>query len=267
MALDGEGRNPLYWAAHGGHISTLEALASLAAPRWHANEESGSASDSQVKESNSRGEAMANYLAAALVSRGGDPQVKANELKEVHAAATAGHIEVIQWLADRRANLKSTALSSMMQPVHLAASSGATEAIKFLISRRVNVEEVARGSLLPIHLASLGGHAEVIDQLLALKASPHAKATDGSQPLHLASARGHVATVTSLLEARAKVNPSTRQKELPVHRAAEAGHMDILRLLEKHGANMDAKNGEGKTAHDMITPKSSRAADEDRSEL
>ncbi|CAE8734140.1 unnamed protein product [Polarella glacialis] len=246
LAVDSEGRPPLYWAAQGGHVELLDRLAAAGASLRIAEASPG------VAGAGGRGEAMANYLAAALVGSGGDPQVKPSELAPLHAAAAAGHAKAAEWLLARGADARIAATSSLMQPIHLAALHGHVNLVKCLTAAGTPVGEAARGKILPLHLAALSGHLEVANELLAHRASPRSTATDGSSPLHLAAARGHSALAERLLAARAEVKASSRQKEQPLHRAAAAGHEKLVELLLQHRADLGARNKDGFSSADLL---------------
>ena len=203
-AVDGEGRPPLYWAARGGHVALLELISTLA-PTPTGKEVPAAASVE-----GSRGEAMAEYMAAALAGQGGDQQASPRELRPLHAAALEGHTAAARWLLAHGADKRTATASSRSQPVHMAASEGHAAVVQLLLDERVGVGEAARGRLEPLHLASLGGHLEMLSLLLRARASPDAAATDGGRPLHLAAGRGHAAASQRLLEAQADVAAATR---------------------------------------------------------
>ncbi|CAK8996557.1 unnamed protein product [Durusdinium trenchii] len=213
-----------YWAAHGGHTNTLELLFSeLGFPK---------SQDNAFRTGTAKSEAVANYLAAALIGTGNNPQMKKEELSLMHVAARDGHLKVAEWLGQR--GFSSTpATSSQLLPIHVAASSGHVDVTRWL-SR--DVSATARGNITPLHMAALNGHSVVAQSLLALQAEPLAAATDGSQPLHVAAAAGHVELAELLLGARAQVDAPTRKKHVPLHRAKEAGHGSLVELLLKYSA-------------------------------
>ena len=77
-----------------------------------------------------------------------------------------------------------------------------------------------------------------------------ARDTDGSTPLHCATWKGHLDMVTLLLKAGADVNAVNENEHwgtTPLHAAAHANQAAIARLLLDHGANVKAKDKEGRT--------------------
>ncbi|CAE7803953.1 Ankyrin-1 [Symbiodinium microadriaticum] len=221
-AKDDEGHSLLYWATYGGHRGVLEGLlqarAEIEIPEPAA-------------ESSKRGEAMANYLAAALVGSGSDPQIQTSELSLMHVAAAAGHISMAEALQGMEMSPTAAASSSKLQPLHLAAAGGHVAMLGWLLLARGQVDARARGDLCPIHLASLDGHLQALEALLSFRASPNAVATDGSRPLHVAASRGHQEAARLLLHARAVVGAASRNKETAVDRATKAGHISVAAFL------------------------------------
>ena len=63
----------------------------------------------------------------------------------------------------------------------------------------------------------------------------------GLTSLHVASFMGHVDIVTYLLDNRsASLETETVRGETAVHVAARAGRTDVMRVLLRHGANVNA---------------------------
>ena len=74
--------------------------------------------------------------------------------------------------------------------------------------------------------------------------------TDGSTPLHCATWKGHLDVVALLLKSGADVNAVNENEHwgtTPLHAAAHANQAAIARLLLEHGANLKAKDKEGRT--------------------
>ncbi|KAK3276261.1 hypothetical protein CYMTET_15653 [Cymbomonas tetramitiformis] len=69
---------------------------------------------------------------------------------------------------------------------------------------------------------------------------------DGRTSLTVALAGGHESVVAALLEAGAGVNAGSGQR--PLHGAAERDTVEVVRKLVEKGAEVDAEDGEGRTA-------------------
>ena len=99
--------------------------------------------------------------------------------------------------------------------------------------------------------AAKSGNVERIKMLL--KEDPdlvHARDRDGSTPLHCATWKGHAEVVALLLKAGADVNAENNNDHwgtTPLHAAAHANQAVIAELLVEHGANVNAQDSSGKT--------------------
>jgi ankyrin repeat protein len=99
--------------------------------------------------------------------------------------------------------------------------------------------------------AAKSGAVLRVKELLEQDASlVSAKDSDGSTPLHCATWKGHVEVVTVLLKHGADVNAENNNDHwgtTPLHAAAHANQRAIAELLIAHGANINATNLNGRT--------------------
>ena len=93
--------------------------------------------------------------------------------------------------------------------------------------------------------AASGGHDDVIDLL----ASEYGARVDVACLIR-AAMRGHVATIDHLVEKHGvDASATDGQGWTALHRAAECGHVDVIdHLVEKHGLDASATDGQGWTA-------------------
>ena len=99
--------------------------------------------------------------------------------------------------------------------------------------------------------AAKSGDAERVRALLANdKALVEARDKDGSTPMHCAVWKGHPQVVALLLKAGADVNAQNENDHwgtTPLHAAAHANQAAIAQLLIDYGANVRATDREGRT--------------------
>src|SRR5215467_1841193 len=99
--------------------------------------------------------------------------------------------------------------------------------------------------------AAKKGDTAKIKELLALdRELMQARDSDGSTPLHCATWKGHQEVVSVLLKAGADVNAQNTNDHwgtTPLHAAAHANQAAIAQLLIDHGAQLDAQDREGRT--------------------
>jgi len=63
----------------------------------------------------------------------------------------------------------------------------------------------------------------------------------GLTPLHVASFMGHTGVVTYLLENGAQTETATMRGETALHLAARANQIEVMRILIRARANVDAR--------------------------
>jgi ankyrin repeat protein len=99
--------------------------------------------------------------------------------------------------------------------------------------------------------AAKSGDAERVSSLLANdKSLVKARDKDGSTPLHCAVWKGHQQLIALLLKAGADVNAQNENDHwgtTPLHAAAHANQAAIAQLLIDHGADVQATDREGRT--------------------
>jgi len=239
---DTEGRGTSFWAAHGGHSSVLERLV----PDIDFQESVVLSDRAQGKE-----EVMAEYLAAAMIGRGGEFSVKASDSTLLHTAAAEGHASVVQWLVSHRADVNSCARGSRARALHVAASQGHEAVVEWLLLARARVTDEARGRLQPMHLAAHGGNTKVVAHLLSASGSVVARAADGGHPLHIAAVQGHVHVMEQLVTSGAIVGARTLQAQQPLLRAVEAGHAGAVEYLLEQRADQRVRDRDGVSPADV----------------
>jgi hypothetical protein len=147
----------------------------------------------------------------------------------IHAAAKAGHVDVIEEL------LNSGADPNMPE------------------GDRIEDEDriLYQPGYVPLHYAARAGHKKAIDFLLARGAVPTAEDYWGGTPLHAART---AEIAEALLKAGANPNADCSLRHFdetlnwhfvasPLHVAAQCGNVPVIRVLVNYGANVDGTDG------------------------
>ncbi|KAK4800401.1 hypothetical protein SAY86_020888 [Trapa natans] len=104
----------------------------------------------------------------------------------LHLAAWSGHLQVVSYLCQHKADAGAAAMDDM-GAIHFAAQKGHVEIVKALISSGVSVKALTRKGLSPLHYAAQGAHLELVRYLVKKGASISTKNKAGNTPIDLAS--------------------------------------------------------------------------------
>jgi len=109
----------------------------------------------------------------------------------------------------------------------------------------------------PLMLASMAGMVDVCKRLIALDADVN---KTGWAPLHYAASAGHVEVVKLLLKHSAYIDAESPNKTTPLMMAAMYGNPQSVELLLEEGADASLKNDKGMTALDFADVANKQAA-------
>jgi len=203
-------------------------------------------------------------------------------------AARNGQLEVAHVLLEARADIAAKSQAGQT-PLHLAAAHGHREMARALLEARADITAKSKLGSTPLHFAAGNGPrtpfrshapAEVADVLLEARADITAKNNDGWTPLDFATRIGNGGVVALLEEAKKAASEKAAAAEKmrkvlmfiaavallvvlateaikiarargPLHWAAQNGHLAVSRMLVQAGADLTAKNQDGRTALDV----------------
>ncbi|MBS1979360.1 MAG: ankyrin repeat domain-containing protein [Bacteroidetes bacterium] len=109
-------------------------------------------------------------------------------------------------------------------------------------------------------LACFFNHPDLAAWLLEKGADPKLPSSNSFHvaPIHSACSVGSIDIVAMLIRHGADVNAKQQQDYTPLHQAAHAGRVDMCELLLKNGADRNAKTSAGQTPMDMAREKGSK---------
>jgi len=191
--------------------------------------------------------------AVFLIEHGADPNAEDNEGKTpMDWAIRHGNCGFIKVLAERGADVTRAGYGGRT-PLHSVLSAETAEVV---IRKGADVNARDDFGRTPLHAAPGHGEPAVVEMLLSAGAKIDTRDNGGNTPLLSAIEQNKDKCVELLL--RRGANPSVRRGANPsvvggrfiqsaLHIAANGGSKEIVALLLKHGAQVDARNHHGWT--------------------
>ncbi len=220
QATDDRGREPLHQAAAGGHVDIAELLIAKGAD---LNVRAGN-SATPLWEAASYGKAD---MVKFLLAKGADISVADRRGQTpLQVAKRRGHAEVVNILRQHGAT----------ETLHGAAASGDVDTVKRWLSRGADVNAQSETGETPLHLAAAQGRKAVVEILIEKGADVNARSRNGRTPLWLAALAGHMDLVRFLVAKGADVNIADNRGRMPVDIARQRGRNEVVDILSQHGA-------------------------------
>ncbi len=251
-------QTPILWAASRGHVDIVQFLISLNANLVSITINPGTESH----EKNVLHWAITGGHCAVvriLIQAGAIP-LPLNGLQPIHLAVHNKGIETLQFLLEEYYKNSCTALNQIdtngQTALLWAASRGHIEAVQYLISKNadLNVATNKLGSphhdYTALHWAIEKGHCAIVKLLIQTGAT--ILPLHGMQLIHIAAQNGHVEIVKFLFEEHHQTNPEllnqiNHKGETPLFIAASAGHDSVALYLIDQGADLNlGSNQRGK---------------------
>jgi hypothetical protein len=151
-----------------------------------------------------------------------------------HAAAGAGHIDILSLLLDHGADLEARDMSGET-PLMRASWKGNRKAGWYLIDRGADINATGSQNYTPLSVA-FRGHAESARMLLERGAVMDTRNSEGESPLHHAVRWGEIELVRLFLEHGADPNLVNIHYVSPSRLALQYERPDIEKLLSEYGA-------------------------------
>ena len=160
----------------------------------------------------------------------------------LYEAALRGDVPAMERCRARGADLNAV-WEDGLTPLDAAAQEGRTAAVVWLLRHGARPQGGGIYGITPLMRAAENGHAETVRLLLEREAGAEARDCEGDTALLYAVRRGRFA-VAELLLGVGK-GPDTARLNRALLVAARRGEAPMLRLLVKHGAELEAKGAGG----------------------
>jgi len=179
-------------------------------------------------------------------------------LTPLHAAAAEGHVDVMRALLDAGADINAKSVRGVT-PLYVATRMDKIEAGKLLLDRGADVNERGDGGPV-IETATYRGTAML--PLLIAKARTSSSPMRKGRPHSTRQRPGTRSTRRSSCSRRKlRSKPKTKKANTPLHMTtsfadgSSRGAIDVAKLLIAAGADVHAKNADGKTPAELARAK------------
>ncbi|KAN0141504.1 Ankyrin repeat-containing domain protein [Lactarius tabidus] len=250
---------PLYVASYVGNIEIVRLLLDHGAdPESNAEGHIGEKPLHQVSYGKYRSPEDGVRVAQLLLERGADVNTRRkDDQTPLHVASYFGNVEIVLLLLDHGADPEAAWGDQEAKPLHRVSLGeyrsleGGLRVAQLLLDHGTDVNTRRKDNQTPLHLASYFGNFEIVRLLLDRGADLEAEWGDlEAKPLHRVSLgeykslEGGIRVAQLLLDRGADVNTRRKDQQTPLHLASYFGNVEIVRLLLKHGADLEAAWGD-----------------------
>jgi ankyrin repeat protein len=165
----------------------------------------------------------------------------------LYYAARLGFRDLAEDLIARHPEQVNVRGGNEVTPIHAAAFAGHVDLLSLLIEHGADVNGRGRVGDTPLHKASVNGRPEAGRLLLDGGADINAVCDYKFTPLSHAAVEGRVEFARMLLEHGAVIDVPVHNGETPLHLAVQIDSIGVVRLLLEHGADINARNDSGET--------------------
>ncbi|XP_055838336.1 ankyrin-1-like [Episyrphus balteatus] len=158
--------------------------------------------------------------------------------------------EIVDLLMTKITNLNYTCENGI-SPLHAAVQYGSSRVTEKLLQSGAHVNIISTNieGNTPLHYATVCGDLTTVKLLLKNGACVHSKTVEGLTPFHTACQNGNVKVIKLLLSKNADINSRTLCNMFtPLYFAIENSHREAAKFLMDHGAKINDKSDNKKTA-------------------
>ncbi|KPI40693.1 Serine/threonine-protein phosphatase 6 regulatory ankyrin repeat subunit B [Cyphellophora attinorum] len=125
-------------------------------------------------------------------------------------------------------------------PLHCAVLGGHIDTVRLLVASGSSLDCIDALGRTALHIAVQNDHDDLVKLLLDSKADWTTRNSKGQTALHITAQAGHIASMRTLLKVMTEINGVDNRGQTALHIAASKGDQDIVSLLIRKGANLNA---------------------------
>ena len=181
-----------------------------------------------------------------LLEHGAETEAKdSSQYTPLHLAAINGDVTIAQLLLEHGAEIEAKSIKQYT-PLHVASN---VTVVQLLLEHGAETEAKNDIQRTPLHVAIIYGNVTVVQLLLEHGAEMEAKDIYQNTPLHLATAKMNMTVAQLPLEHGAKIEATDYSSETPLFAAVDEKQISIVRLLLGIGADVNVKNTHNTVLH------------------
>uniref|UniRef100_A0A1I7U7E1 ANK_REP_REGION domain-containing protein n=1 Tax=Caenorhabditis tropicalis TaxID=1561998 RepID=A0A1I7U7E1_9PELO len=242
--VNNEGKTPLRMAVEGNHPETLKKILEM---------ESKNSQKWMVREKELlHFAARKGYIeiVKALIEAGGNKNEHDSEKAlPLHLAAKMNQLEVVEYLIEEK-SINATD-DYGMTPLMMAVSHDSLKCVEYLIEKGADLTVTDKDERTPVYIgAKYNALASVGHILKYLKDQTDTSRSEISEidPLKMSFASRKTLRNINEEEKSTMVNMADRDQNSPMHIVASNGYLEMMRLLQEHGASISQVNEDEETA-------------------
>ncbi|CAG0903381.1 unnamed protein product [Cyprideis torosa] len=164
----------------------------------------------------------------------------------LHFAAGLGHTSSVACLLEMGAPVEAVEKKERARPLHAACGGGHTPCAELLLRAGADINARTRDGQTPLQYCSVGGHRAVVLLLLGRGAEVDRRDEEGMTPLLWACQEGHVSVARDLVAHGADVNARDRGGWTPLIEASGRGHVETVEFLVREAkADLEGRENIG----------------------
>lgn len=167
------------------------------------------------------------------------------------AAAASNDPAALNAAAESGANPNAHERHDFNTPLHIAAMVGNAEAIKLLLSKGAKPDAIDEDARTPLMIACYRSNTEAVKALLEAPEGIDAQDRQEQTALMFAARNGNLDIVKALIEKKAALDTARYDGATALHLAARDGHPNVIKALKEAGADVNIRDGRGRTPYDM----------------